>query len=206
MAADMKQFQFTVPMPADSMASSYPRYLQLTCPNGRMFVFKTFTATLEDWTTLFSLVDGKHTIIISFDGADDWVGIYALLDNQFQTDRQKKNKDPIVKAIHFDVYRIIRNINISRPLYELAGQIGFFPQKCTLKTIVSVMWALDLSKLTLRFPAALCFFNNPSTLFLQSDVLAYRALDAYYPLLLFLAFGRYGFIPEVYNAPPIVSP
>uniref|UniRef100_A0A915J399 Uncharacterized protein n=1 Tax=Romanomermis culicivorax TaxID=13658 RepID=A0A915J399_ROMCU len=25
---------------------------------------------------------------------------------QFGTDRQKKNKDPVVKAIHFDVYRV----------------------------------------------------------------------------------------------------
>uniref|UniRef100_A0A915KLH2 Uncharacterized protein n=1 Tax=Romanomermis culicivorax TaxID=13658 RepID=A0A915KLH2_ROMCU len=62
------------------------------------------------------------------------------------------------------------------------------------------MWALDVSKLTLCFPAALRFLNNPSTSFLQSDVLAYAALDAYYPLLLFLAFGGYGFIPQVYNA------
>uniref|UniRef100_A0A915HW87 Uncharacterized protein n=1 Tax=Romanomermis culicivorax TaxID=13658 RepID=A0A915HW87_ROMCU len=62
------------------------------------------------------------------------------------------------------------------------------------------MWALNISKLMLRFPAALRFFNNPATLFLQSDVLAYAALDAYYPLLLFLAFGHYGFVPKVYNA------
>uniref|UniRef100_A0A915J1L9 Uncharacterized protein n=1 Tax=Romanomermis culicivorax TaxID=13658 RepID=A0A915J1L9_ROMCU len=39
----------------------------------------------------------------------------------------------------------------------------------------------------LRFPAAMRFFNNPATSFLQSDVLAYAALDAYYLLLLFLA-------------------
>uniref|UniRef100_A0A915KZY7 Uncharacterized protein n=1 Tax=Romanomermis culicivorax TaxID=13658 RepID=A0A915KZY7_ROMCU len=75
MAADMKSFQFTVPMPADSMASSYPRYIQLVFPNSTMFVFETFTATPEDWTTLFSLVDGEHTIVVSFDGADDWAGI-----------------------------------------------------------------------------------------------------------------------------------
>uniref|UniRef100_A0A915HZL6 Uncharacterized protein n=1 Tax=Romanomermis culicivorax TaxID=13658 RepID=A0A915HZL6_ROMCU len=55
----------------------------------------------------------------------------------------------------------------------------------------------------LRFPAALRFFNNPATSFLQLEVLAYAALDAYYPLLLFLAFGHYGFIPEVYNAPAL---
>uniref|UniRef100_A0A915J0N3 Uncharacterized protein n=1 Tax=Romanomermis culicivorax TaxID=13658 RepID=A0A915J0N3_ROMCU len=48
MAADMKNFQFTVPMPADSTASSYPRYVQLAFPNGMMFVFETFTATPED--------------------------------------------------------------------------------------------------------------------------------------------------------------
>uniref|UniRef100_A0A915J1T2 Uncharacterized protein n=1 Tax=Romanomermis culicivorax TaxID=13658 RepID=A0A915J1T2_ROMCU len=79
MAADMKQFQLTVPMPAESTASSYPRYVQLAYPNGTMFVFETFTTTLEDWTALFSLVEGEHTIIVSFDGAEDWAGIYALL-------------------------------------------------------------------------------------------------------------------------------
>uniref|UniRef100_A0A915JM75 Uncharacterized protein n=1 Tax=Romanomermis culicivorax TaxID=13658 RepID=A0A915JM75_ROMCU len=190
MARNMKNFQFTVPMPANSTASSYPRYAQLAFPNGTMFVFETFAATPENWTALFSLVDGEHTIIVSFDGADDWAGIYTLLGTQFRSDRQKKNKDPIVKAIHFDAYRIICNIDLSPPLYELAQRIGFFPEKRTLKATVSAMWALDVSKLTLKFPAAWHFFNNPATLFLQSDVLPYAALDAYYLLLLFLAFGR----------------
>uniref|UniRef100_A0A915JJU3 Uncharacterized protein n=1 Tax=Romanomermis culicivorax TaxID=13658 RepID=A0A915JJU3_ROMCU len=165
-----------------------------------MFVFETFTATLEDWTALFSLVDGEHTIFLFFDGAHNWAGIYALLGTQFRTNPQKKNKDPVIKAIHFDAYRVIRNIDISPPLYELARQIGFFPEKRTLKATISAMWALDVSKLTLKFPAALRFFNNPMTSFLQSNVLPYAALDAYYLLLLFLAFDCYGFIPEVYNA------
>uniref|UniRef100_A0A915JFG9 Uncharacterized protein n=1 Tax=Romanomermis culicivorax TaxID=13658 RepID=A0A915JFG9_ROMCU len=65
------------------------------------------------------------------------------------------------------------------------------------------MWVLDVSRLTLRFPAALPFFNNLATSFLQSDVLAYVALHAYYPLLLFLTCGRYGFISAVYNAPAL---
>uniref|UniRef100_A0A915KEU9 Uncharacterized protein n=1 Tax=Romanomermis culicivorax TaxID=13658 RepID=A0A915KEU9_ROMCU len=50
MAADMKNFQFAMPMPAYSTASSYPRHVQLAFPNGRMFILETFTATLEDWT------------------------------------------------------------------------------------------------------------------------------------------------------------
>uniref|UniRef100_A0A915LCT8 Uncharacterized protein n=1 Tax=Romanomermis culicivorax TaxID=13658 RepID=A0A915LCT8_ROMCU len=62
---------------------------------------------------------------------------------------------------------------------------------------------MDVSKLTPRFPATLRFFNNPATSFLQSDVLVYAALDAFYPLLLFLAFGCYGFVPEAYNTPPL---
>uniref|UniRef100_A0A915KYT5 Uncharacterized protein n=1 Tax=Romanomermis culicivorax TaxID=13658 RepID=A0A915KYT5_ROMCU len=106
MAPDMKSFQFAVPMPADSTAFSYPRYLQLAFPNGMMFVFETFTATPEDWTALFSLVDGDHTIVNSLDGADNWAGIYALLGTQFRTDHQKKNKDLIVKGIHFDAYHL----------------------------------------------------------------------------------------------------
>uniref|UniRef100_A0A915J8N0 Uncharacterized protein n=1 Tax=Romanomermis culicivorax TaxID=13658 RepID=A0A915J8N0_ROMCU len=168
-----------------------------------MFVFKTFTAIQEDWTALFSLVDSNHTIIVSFDGANDWVGIYALLGTQCRMDPQKKNKDPVNKVIPFDAYCMIGNIDISSPLYELAQQIGFFPEKHTLKATVSTMWALDVSKLTLKFPATLRFFNNPGTSFLQSDVLSYAALDAYYPLLLFSAFSHYGFIPEEYNAPAL---
>uniref|UniRef100_A0A915J4S8 Uncharacterized protein n=1 Tax=Romanomermis culicivorax TaxID=13658 RepID=A0A915J4S8_ROMCU len=83
MAVDMKNFQFAVPMPADSTASSYPPYVQLSFPNGVMFVFETFAASLEDWTALFSLVDGQHTIVVSFDGANDWARIYALSGTQF---------------------------------------------------------------------------------------------------------------------------
>uniref|UniRef100_A0A915KL00 Uncharacterized protein n=1 Tax=Romanomermis culicivorax TaxID=13658 RepID=A0A915KL00_ROMCU len=153
---------------------------------------------------LFSLVDSEHTIIVFFDGAYDWAGIYALLGTQIRTDHQKKNKDAIIKAIHFDAYGVMRNIDTSQPLYKLAWQVGFFPKKCTLKATASPVWALDVSELTLKFPAALCFFNNPATSFLQSDVLEYAALDAYYPLLLFLAFGLYGVVPEVYNAPGLV--
>uniref|UniRef100_A0A915I9F5 Uncharacterized protein n=1 Tax=Romanomermis culicivorax TaxID=13658 RepID=A0A915I9F5_ROMCU len=111
-------------MPADSTASSYPCYVQLAFPNGTMFVFKKFSATPEDWTTLFSLVDSDHTIIISFNGADDWVGIYVLLGTQFCIDRQKKNKETVVKVIHLDAYRVIRNINNYPPLYELAPKIA----------------------------------------------------------------------------------
>uniref|UniRef100_A0A915HGF4 Uncharacterized protein n=1 Tax=Romanomermis culicivorax TaxID=13658 RepID=A0A915HGF4_ROMCU len=140
MAGDMKNFQFAVPMPANSTASSYPRYIQLVFPNGTMFVFETFTATPEDWTALFSLVDGEHTIIVSFDGAEDWVGIYALLGTHFWMDHQKKNKDPLLKAIHLDAYHVIRNIDIFPPLYELARRIGFFPEKRTLKATISAMW------------------------------------------------------------------
>uniref|UniRef100_A0A915JJU9 Uncharacterized protein n=1 Tax=Romanomermis culicivorax TaxID=13658 RepID=A0A915JJU9_ROMCU len=83
MAIDMKNFQFAMPMPADSMVSSYPRSVQLAFPNRMMFVFETFTATPKDWTTLFCLVEGEHTIVISFDGANNWAGIYTLLGTQF---------------------------------------------------------------------------------------------------------------------------
>uniref|UniRef100_A0A915I4E6 Uncharacterized protein n=1 Tax=Romanomermis culicivorax TaxID=13658 RepID=A0A915I4E6_ROMCU len=64
---------------------------------------------------------------------------------QFRTDHQKKNKDPVVKAIHFDVYCVIHNIVISPWLYELARCISFIPEKGTLKAMVSAMWALDVS-------------------------------------------------------------
>uniref|UniRef100_A0A915JU07 Uncharacterized protein n=1 Tax=Romanomermis culicivorax TaxID=13658 RepID=A0A915JU07_ROMCU len=123
-----------------------------------MFVFETFIATREDWTALLSLVDSEHTIVVSFDGAEDWGGIYTLLGTQFRTDRQQKDKDLILKAIHFDVYRAGSGNRVS-------------PEKRTLKATVSAMWGLDVLKLTLRFPAALRFFNNQATLFLQLDIL-----------------------------------
>uniref|UniRef100_A0A915KQK3 Uncharacterized protein n=1 Tax=Romanomermis culicivorax TaxID=13658 RepID=A0A915KQK3_ROMCU len=72
-----------------------------------MYVFETFTATREDWTALFSLVDGDHTIVISLHGAEDWVGIYTLLGTQLGTNSQKKNKDPILIGIHLDAYCVI---------------------------------------------------------------------------------------------------
>uniref|UniRef100_A0A915LAE9 Uncharacterized protein n=1 Tax=Romanomermis culicivorax TaxID=13658 RepID=A0A915LAE9_ROMCU len=202
-AANMKHFKFAMQMPADSTVSSYLCYIQLAFPSSTMFIFETFSAMLEDWTTLFSLAHGEHTIVISFDGADNWVGIYTLISTQFCTDSQKKNKDPVVEAIHFDAYHVIPNISTSPPLYELAQFMGFIPEKQTLKATVSAMWALHVSLLTLKFPAALHFLNNPHASFLQQDVLAYGALDGFYLILLFLAFGRYGFIPEIYNAPSL---
>uniref|UniRef100_A0A915K7L6 Uncharacterized protein n=1 Tax=Romanomermis culicivorax TaxID=13658 RepID=A0A915K7L6_ROMCU len=71
MARDMKNFKFTVPMPANCTASSYWHYVQLPFPYGTMFVFETFAEMLEDWMALFFLIDGEHIILISFDGADD---------------------------------------------------------------------------------------------------------------------------------------
>uniref|UniRef100_A0A915I4D8 Uncharacterized protein n=1 Tax=Romanomermis culicivorax TaxID=13658 RepID=A0A915I4D8_ROMCU len=126
-----------------------------------MFVFETFPAMPEDWTALFSLADGKYTIIISFNRANDWAGIYVLLSTQLGTDDQKKNKHPVVKAIHFDAYQVIRNIAISPPLYELAPSIGFITEKCMLKATILAMLALHVSQLMLKFPATLHFFNNP---------------------------------------------
>uniref|UniRef100_A0A915JAN0 Uncharacterized protein n=1 Tax=Romanomermis culicivorax TaxID=13658 RepID=A0A915JAN0_ROMCU len=93
----------------------------------------------KDWTVLFSLVHGEHIIIVSFDGANDWAGIYALLNTQICTNCQEKNKDPVVKAIHFDAY--------------------------------------------------------------QPDVLAYAALNAFYPILLFLAFNWPKPAPAFHNIP-----
>uniref|UniRef100_A0A915JKM1 Uncharacterized protein n=1 Tax=Romanomermis culicivorax TaxID=13658 RepID=A0A915JKM1_ROMCU len=184
-----------IPIPAYSTASSYWSYVQLALPNGTMFVFETFTARPEDWTALFSLVDSQHTIIISFDEADDCTGIYVLHSIQFCTSRHKKNKYTIMKAIHFDAYRVIQNMAISSPLYELARSISFIPEKCTLKARVSAMWALEVCWLTLKFLAVVCFFKDPKNSYLQSDVLTYPAINGFYPILLFLALGRYGFIP-----------
>uniref|UniRef100_A0A915II40 Uncharacterized protein n=1 Tax=Romanomermis culicivorax TaxID=13658 RepID=A0A915II40_ROMCU len=177
MASNMKHFKFTIPMPANTTVSSY---IQLAFPSRTMIVFETFTTTPEDWTALFSNRP---------DRANDWVGIYALLGTQFCTDRQKKNKDPVMKVIHFNAYCVTCNIAISPPIYELAQRTGFIPEERTLKAMVSAMWAFNVSWLMLKFPAMLRFFNNHHSSFLQLDVLSYGALDAFYPILLFLAFG-----------------
>uniref|UniRef100_A0A915L3J7 Uncharacterized protein n=1 Tax=Romanomermis culicivorax TaxID=13658 RepID=A0A915L3J7_ROMCU len=40
MAGHMKHFKFTIPMPADSKASSYTCYVQLAFASGTMFILK----------------------------------------------------------------------------------------------------------------------------------------------------------------------
>uniref|UniRef100_A0A915KK41 Uncharacterized protein n=1 Tax=Romanomermis culicivorax TaxID=13658 RepID=A0A915KK41_ROMCU len=92
---------------------------------------------------------------------------------------------------------------ISLWLNELAWSIGSIPEKRMLKATVLAKWALHASWLALKSPAVLHFFNNPHALYLQPDVLAYAALNAFYPILLFLAFDRYRFIPKIYNAPSL---
>uniref|UniRef100_A0A915JYE6 Uncharacterized protein n=1 Tax=Romanomermis culicivorax TaxID=13658 RepID=A0A915JYE6_ROMCU len=124
-----------------------------------------------------------------------------LLGTQFRTDHQKKNKEAIMKAIHYDMYCVIRNIAIYPLLYELSWKIELIPEKCMLKAIVSAMWVFYVSRLTLKFLAALHFFNNHHLSFLQTDIIAYATLDAFYPILLFLTFGHYCFILEVYGTP-----
>uniref|UniRef100_A0A915K3J7 Uncharacterized protein n=1 Tax=Romanomermis culicivorax TaxID=13658 RepID=A0A915K3J7_ROMCU len=112
----------------------------------------------------------------------------------------------MVKAIRFDTYRVIHNIAISLLLYELAQSIGLILEKHTLKATISATWALHVSPLTLKFLAALFFFNNPREPYLQPDVLAYGAPDVFYLILIFLAFGHYGFIPKIYNTPALYPP
>uniref|UniRef100_A0A915IRX8 Uncharacterized protein n=1 Tax=Romanomermis culicivorax TaxID=13658 RepID=A0A915IRX8_ROMCU len=109
MAGNMKNFKFAVTMPADSTASSYPRDIQLAFLSGTMFVFETLAVTLEDWTALFSLVDGQHTILISFDGGNDWAGIYALLSY---------SSAPIIKRRIKILYGFIPKIYNTPLLYQ----------------------------------------------------------------------------------------
>uniref|UniRef100_A0A915IJX9 Uncharacterized protein n=1 Tax=Romanomermis culicivorax TaxID=13658 RepID=A0A915IJX9_ROMCU len=194
MTADMKNFQFAVPMPANSTASSYLCYIQLTFPNGTMFVFQTFAATPEDWTELFSLVDSEHTILVSFDGADDWVGIYALLSTQFRTDRQKENKDPVVKAIYFNAYRPHRSYNwtFSRtpPLtpvthfycFWLSAVTASFP-KYTTPPALFPHDSLDATEIDHLANALIAAFYNVAL----SDILPTDLADRIYPTILQIA-------------------
>uniref|UniRef100_A0A915L7R6 Uncharacterized protein n=1 Tax=Romanomermis culicivorax TaxID=13658 RepID=A0A915L7R6_ROMCU len=50
---------------------------------------------------------------------------------------RKKDKETVIRAIHIDVYRVIKNIELSPSLYELAQKIGFMPIKRTLKAYLN---------------------------------------------------------------------
>uniref|UniRef100_A0A915KCD5 Uncharacterized protein n=1 Tax=Romanomermis culicivorax TaxID=13658 RepID=A0A915KCD5_ROMCU len=157
-------------MHADKNASSYPSYMQLTFPNGTTIVFETSTAKLNDCITFFNLDNGDHTILLLYDGTNNWVAIYGLLGTQFRTNHQKKNKDLVVKTIHFNIYCIMHNIELSSLLYELAQMIGFMPEKQTLKAAISMTRALNVLQFMLKYPLALQFFNDPEVLTLPTGV------------------------------------